>query len=185
MLLPLIIGFISGGIVGVIAEQKNRKFFPWAIYGFLFFFLAIIHIAAIGDRKYEEEELDRLGFIKCPGCTKRISSEAAVCQYCKVTLKEVVGESPTLAASESATEPSLNLKGNSKPCRWCKSKYKESYGNKCPSCGGMQIHLLRDNPLLIVLMLCLVFAIFMVLGQMEVEPLQPTGSQPMEQLTEF
>ena len=180
MVLPLIIGFISGGIVGVIAEQKNRKFFPWAIYGFLFFFLAIIHIAAIGDRKYEEEELDRLGFIKCPGCSKRISGEAKVCPYCKTTLKEVE-TAPPATAPESAPES----EGNNKSCRWCKTPYKEAYGNKCPSCGGMQIHLLRDNPLLIVLMLCLVFAIFVVLGQMEGESLQPTGSQSMEQLNQF
>ncbi len=177
MVLPLIIGFISGGIVGVIAEQKNRKFFPWAIYGFLFFFLAIIHIAAIGDRKYEEDELDQLGFIKCPGCSKRISNESTVCQYCKITLKELD------AADSPATLAEPGGKGQS--CRWCKTPYKEVYGNKCPSCGGLQIHLLRDNPLLIVLMLGLVFTVFLVLGQMEGEPLQPTGSQSMEQLNEF
>lgn len=178
MVLPLIIGFISGGIVGVIAEQKNRKFFPWAIYGFLFFFLAIIHIAAIGDRKYEEEELDRLGFIKCPACSKRIRNESTVCQYCKTTLQETGAE----ASPSTPAEPTT---GKEQSCRWCKIPYKEAYGNKCPSCGGMQIHLLRDNPLLIVLMICLVFAIFVVLGQMEGETLRPTGSQSMEQLNEF
>ncbi len=177
MVLPLIIGFISGGIVGVIAEQKNRKFFPWAIYGFLFFFIAIIHIAAIGDRKYEEEELDHLGFIKCPGCSKRISGESSVCQYCKLSLME---EAPA-ASSPTSVEP----EGKSKFCRWCKTPYKESYGNKCPSCGGLQIHLLRDNPLLIALMLCLVFAIMLVLGQMEVESPEANSPQPMEQLNEF
>ncbi len=174
MVLPLIIGFISGGIVGVIAEQKNRKFFPWAI---LFFFLAIIHIAAIGDRKYEEDELDQLGFIKCPGCSKRISGESEVCQYCHMSLKEV----KPAALAETVTEPAKS----GKLCRWCKTPYKEAYGNKCPSCGGMQIHLLRDNPLLIVLMLCLVFAIFVVLGQMEGEQVKQMSPQSMEQLNEF
>lgn len=177
MVLPLIIGIISGGIVGVIAEQKNRKFFPWAIYGFLFFFLAIIHIAAIGDRKYEEDKLDQMGFIKCPGCGKRVSGESSVCQYCNLSLQS--------EESHSSAEAAKQQEAISKLCRWCKTPYKESYGNKCPSCGGMQIHLLRDNPLLIALMICLVFAIIIVLGQMEAEPLKTGSTQSMEQLNEF
>jgi hypothetical protein len=179
MVLPLIIGFISGGIVGVIAEQKNRKFFPWAIYGFLFFFLAIIHIAAIGDRKYEELELDKLGLIKCPGCSKRVSAESVVCQYCNADLPKGRVESTTFSGEHSES------KASQQRCRWCQVQYKETYGNKCPSCGGMQIHLLRENPLLIALMLCLVFAIFLVLGRMENEPIPSDSSPPMEQLNEF
>jgi len=171
MVLPLIIGIISGAIVGVVAEQKNRPFFPWAVYGFLLFFIAIIHLAALGDRKYEEDELKKLGYVKCPSCTKWVKSEGSICGHCGTALQET--HHPSASPPAETAVP-----GEKKLCRWCKEHFKEEYGNKCPACGGLQIHFLRDNPLLIALILCLMLAYLVIFSQFSNDPFAPTTSKP-------
>ncbi|MFQ5596566.1 MAG: hypothetical protein ACE5GK_00800 [Nitrospiria bacterium] len=178
MVLPLIVGIISGAIVGVIAEQKNRPFFPWAVYGFLFFFIAIIHLAAVGDRKYEERELEAFGFIKCAACGRMVTTEGGECRYCKAPLQRRAA-----TASQKGDAGPEGFSGEKKFCRWCKEPFKPEYGNKCPSCGGLQIHFLKDNPLLIVLILSLASAFMALFSQIGEESL-PIPSQH-EQTTEF
>lgn len=155
MTLTLIIGIILGAIVGVIAEQKNRPFFPWALYGFFFFFIAIIHIAAIGDKKYEDQSPEEIGYIKCPACAEMIRREAALCRYCKTSIQE--------GSSETEADPKMS--GTVRSCRWCHQEYSGAHRNKCPYCGGLQIHFLRDNPILIVLIFCLLAAILVYSAQ--------------------
>ncbi|MBN4053127.1 hypothetical protein JYT92_00040 [bacterium AH-315-L15] len=173
MVLPLIVGIISGAIVGVIAEQKNRPFFPWAVYGFLFFFIAIIHLAAIGDRKYEEKESEAFGFIKCPSCGGMVKGEAGECRYCKATFQSRPATAPKTPGATA------EFSGEKKSCRWCKEPFKPAYGNKCPACGGLQVHFLKDNPLLIILILCLMIAFMAVFSQVGEESLS-TPSQSEE-----
>lgn len=177
MIIPLIVGIISGAIVGVIAEQKNRPFFPWAVYGFLFFFIAIVHLAAIGDRKYELKELEALGFVKCPSCAQMIKVDATECRHCKTTL-EAKGTAPGESRDES-----VHVSEKRKFCRWCKEPFKEAYGNKCPSCGGLQVHFLKDNPMLIVLILCLMIAFLALFSQVGEEV--GRDSSPTEQSFDF
>lgn len=177
MVLPLVIGIISGAIVGVIAEQKNRPFFPWAAYGFLFFFVAIIHLAAIGDRKYEEKELEAFGFVKCPSCGQLVKGDATECRHCKATL-----EAKMTTTAESRIE-GVNGSADKRFCRWCKEPFKDAYGNKCPSCGGLQIHFLKDNPMLIVLILCMMIAFLALFSQVGDESF-PISS-PTEQSSDF
>lgn len=165
MVLPLIIGIILGGIVGVIAEQKNRPFFPWAVYGFFFFFFAIIHIAIIGDKAYEDWQLNGMGYVKCSACAEMIRRDALICRHCKTT----IGEKPT--GTESSDASSTLEMGH---CRWCKAEIGGNYANRCPSCGGLQKHFLRDNPILMVLLFFLVAVFFIVLTQVSDEPL-PTA----------
>ncbi|MFQ5781347.1 MAG: hypothetical protein ACE5HN_11260 [Nitrospiria bacterium] len=179
MVLPLVIGIISGAITGVIAEQKNRHFLPWAVYGFLFFFVAIIHLAAIGDRKYEEKELEAFGFVKCPSCSKMVKGDATECRFCKTSL-QARDATATTASDDKRAE---NTSGEKKFCRWCKEPFKEAYGNKCPSCGGLQIHFLRDNPMLIVLILSLMIAFLAMLSQVGDESV-PISS-PTEQSSDI
>ncbi|MFQ5543856.1 MAG: hypothetical protein ACE5FY_05845 [Nitrospiria bacterium] len=157
MVFPLIIGIISGAIVGVIAEQKNRPFFPWAIYGFWFFFVAIIHVAVIGDKSYEDAQLKGVGYVKCPACAEMVRQDASLCKHCKTPL----------AGKESNIERTRQEQSTGKTqfCRWCKQTFEGELGNKCPSCGGSQLHFLRDNPLLIALILCLLMAMFAMLAQ--------------------
>lgn len=155
MTLTLVIGIILGAIVGVIAEQKNRSFFPWALYGFFFFFVAIIHVAAIGDKKYEDQSLEEKGYMKCPTCAEMIRREASLCRHCKTTIQE---GSPQTEADEKTP-------GVVRVCRWCHQEYSGERTNKCPYCGGLQIHFLRDNRILMVLIFCLLAAILVYSAQ--------------------
>ncbi len=178
MVLPLIIGILLGGIVGVLAEQKNRQFFPWALYGFFFFFFAIIHIAVIGDKEYEDRQLEGMGYKKCPACAGMIHAEAIACKHCGGTAGSA---SPTEASH--ASEEVRTVSGDKGTCRWCKQTYVMTAGNKCPSCGGLQKHFLKDNPILLVLIFCLMLAFLVVLTQGSNEPLQPLSSP--EELSTF
>ena len=173
MILPLIIGIILGGIVGVIAEQKNRPFFPWALYGFFFFFFAIIHIAVIGDKQYEDWQLRGMGYVKCAACAEMIRKDALICKHCGVK----VGTPPD---EIGATEPDPKVMGR---CRWCNAAIRTDYANKCPSCGGLQRHFLRDNPVLMVLLFFLVAAFFVVLAQVSETP--PPTAPIQKERTEF
>jgi len=155
MTLTLVIGIILGAIVGVIAEQKNRSFFPWALYGFFFFFVAIIHIAAIGDKKYEDQGMEERGYIKCPSCAEMIRREAYLCKHCKTTLKEEPPQS----------EPDAKMPEAVTSCRWCHQEYSGKHTNKCPYCGGLQIHFLRENRILMVLIFFLLMAILVFSSQ--------------------
>ncbi len=162
MILPLIIGMLLGGVVGVIAEQKNRAFFPWAIYGFFFFFLAIIHIAVIGDKAYEDRQLEGMGYKKCPACAEMVKSEAVFCKHCRTSL------SPNASSSESDA-PKY-------PCRWCKQDLIKPEVNTCPACGGVQKHFLKDNPTLVLLLMGLIVAFFIMISQVEMEGPRPPVS---------
>ncbi len=155
MTLTLIIGIILGAIVGVIAEQKNRSFFPWALYGFFFFFVAIIHIAVIGDKKYEDQDLKEMGYIKCPACAEMVRREASLCRHCKTTLQ----------AGSPQPEAEPKTPGTVRSCRWCHQEYSGAHTNKCPYCGGLQIHFLRENRVLIALIICLLAAILVYSAQ--------------------
>ena len=168
MILPLIVGIILGGIVGMIAEQKNRAFFPWALYGFFFFFFAIIHIAIIGDKAYEDLQLKGMGYVKCSVCAEMIRRDASICRHCKTT----IGEKTVEAQPNSASTTS-----EMKHCRWCKAETGGDEVNRCPSCGGLQKHFLRDNPILMVLLFFLVAVFFVVLTQVSEEPLPTTPAQ--------
>ncbi len=164
MILPLVIGVLLGAIVGVIAEQKNRSFFPWAIYGFFFFFFAIIHIAILGDKAYENRQLEGLGYKKCPACAEMIQSDALFCKHCNVTISE-----------DGAFQKNPPKPGQ--PCRWCQHEYDMEKGNICPACGGLQKHYLKDNPVLLVLLFCLIAAFLMLFSQVENQgplPIPPT-----------
>lgn len=161
MILPLVIGMLLGGVVGVIAEQKNRSFFPWAIYGFFFFFFAIIHIAVIGDKAYEDFQLKGMAYKKCPSCAEMVKTEAVFCKHCKTGLSAEAGSpAPTLQ----------------RPCRWCQQDLVNTELNKCPSCGGLQKHFLKDNPILIFLLFCLMVAFLSMINQVEIET--PSQSIP-------
>ncbi len=160
MILPLVIGILLGAVVGVIAEQKNRSFFPWAIYGFFFFFFAIIHIAVIGDKAYENQQLAGMGYKKCPACAEMIKSDAVVCKHCQVAISE-----------NGSFQKNPSKPGSS--CRWCQHAYDLEEGNKCPSCGGLQRHFLKDNPVLLVLLFCLFAAVLMLLSQVENQSITP------------
>ncbi len=178
MLVPLIVGIISGAIVGVIAEQKNRPFFPWAVYGFLLFFIAIIHLAALGDRKYEVQELEKMGFVACSSCGKMVKADQPICRHCGATLQASSGPQSVDTAKPAP--------GKEKFCRWCNEALRDEHGNKCPACGGAQIHFLRDNPLLIALIVCLVMAYLVIFSQFSEDPFSPTEPRlPTEQSSEF
>jgi len=170
MILPLVIGMLLGGVVGVIAEQKNRSFFPWAIYGFFFFFLAIIHIAVIGDKAYEERQLLGMAYKKCPACAEMVKNEAVFCKHCKTRLSP---DDPQHAADVLA-----------RPCRWCKQDLVNPDVNKCPACGGLQKHFLKDNPILVLLLFCLMVAFLVMINQVEMTA-PPTSVPSSEDLSSF
>ncbi|MEC4678412.1 MAG: zinc ribbon domain-containing protein [Nitrospirota bacterium] len=162
MIFPLVIGMLLGAAVGVIAEQKNRPFFPWALYGFFLFFFAIIHIAVIGDKAYEDDQLKGMAYKKCPACAEMVKNEAVFCKHCKTSL------SPEISRAAPDVLP--------RPCRWCKQDLVDPEVNKCPSCGGLQRHFLKDNPMLMILLFCLMLAFFVMLNQAEVEVEAPSPS---------
>jgi len=165
MVLPLIIGILLGGIVGMIAEQKNRAFFPWALYGFFAFFFAIIHIAIIGDKAYENAQLEGMGYVKCRACAEMIRRDASICRHCKTS----IGEKTEVAAPiKNATAQEM------KHCRWCQAEIGAEYVSRCPSCGGLQKQFLRENPVLMALLFFLVAAFFIVLTQVGETPLPAT-----------
>lgn len=166
MVLPLVIGMLLGGVVGLIAEQKNRSFFPWAIYGFFLFFFAIIHIAVIGDKAYEDRQLAGMGYKKCPACAEMVKNEAVICKHCRTVLE----------SNASVKEPVRPLGDSQNACRWCKIQPIDLDMNKCPSCGGLQKHLLKDNPVLLVLIFCLAAAFLIAVTQLEQESFQPRPS---------
>lgn len=174
MTLTLIIGIILGAIVGVIAEQKNRSFFPWALYGFFFFFLAIIHIAAIGDKKYEDQGLEEMGYMKCPACAEMVKREASLCRYCKTSIQK----------GSSETEADAKTSGTVRSCRWCHQEYSGEHANKCPYCGGLQIHFLRENRILIALIFCLLAAILVYSAQEVTNGFQETDVLERSTLSE-
>ncbi|MFQ5589491.1 MAG: hypothetical protein ACE5F7_11710 [Nitrospiria bacterium] len=172
MILPLVIGMLLGAIVGVIAEQKNRPFFPWALYGFFFFFFAIIHIAIIGDKAYEDRQLAGMGYKKCSACAEMVAREAALCKHCGSALSEN-GESAQPGAASG------------RACRWCNHPYDVDKGNQCPACGGLQKHFLKDNPVLLVLIFCLVAAFLILLSQVENQSLAPPPASTTDENSGF
>jgi len=172
--LTLIIGILLGGIVGVIAEQKNRPFFPWAIYGFFAFFFAIIHISVIGDKAYEDAQLAGMGYVKCPACAEMVRRDALVCRHCRTNIREGAA---VARQKEASPVPGM------KHCRWCKAEVGTEDVSRCPSCGGLQKQLLRENPVLMVLLLLLVAAFFVVLSQVGEAPLPNAPVQ--EEISRF
>ncbi len=169
MMVFFVIALLFGGIVGVIAEQKNRPFFPWAVYGACLFQIAIIHIAVIGDKEYDDRQLAGMGYKKCPACAEWVKNEAVLCKHCKTSLSD------TASLVQEVT--------NGQPCRWCQTQYDMEKGNKCPACGGLQKHFLKENPLLLILIFCLISALIIVLSSVENQPNPPLSST--EETTSF
>ena len=75
----LIFAAFLGVIPALIARSKGRDFFPWWIYGALFFIIALIHSIVI--KSNDQAKLNE-GLKRCPYCAEFIKAEAKVCRYC-------------------------------------------------------------------------------------------------------
>lgn len=74
---------ILGIIVGMIAKNKGRDFFPWWIYGTLLFIVAIVHVILIKPSEaHAEREALASGGKKCPQCAEIVKEQARVCRFC-------------------------------------------------------------------------------------------------------
>ena len=66
-----------------IAESKGRDFFPWYIYGFFLWIIALVHALIIGPSGTAiDNAAIQAGNQKCPHCAEWIKREAKVCRFC-------------------------------------------------------------------------------------------------------
>jgi len=89
LIVGLVVTLSLGLIPAAIAESKGREHTRWWVYGFLFFFIALIHSLLINPNS-EAKERGRLEGgtgRKCPFCAEVVKVEAIKCKHCGSILK--------------------------------------------------------------------------------------------------
>jgi len=105
-----LLGFwiVMGIAVAVLAANKGRFGFPWFIYGFLLWPVALIHAAVMSptadayDRKMRQQNR-----VPCPHCAEYIPQAAKLCPQCRSELEEGWSKPkpPARTSQPSQTKP--------------------------------------------------------------------------------
>ena len=77
-------------IVAFIADSKGRNWFGWALYGFIIWPIALVHVLATTSSQAAQDRmaLESGAKARCPQCAELIRREAKVCPHCQRDLPE-------------------------------------------------------------------------------------------------
>ena len=93
----VVLWFIMGLVVALIAMNRGRSFLAWFLYGFALWPVALVHILLAARRPgaelyYQRHEHDRA---PCPHCAEFIKRAAQLCPHCQQPLKAGWADPPT------------------------------------------------------------------------------------------
>ena len=100
------IAFILGFIPAMIAKSKGRSFFPWYLYGFFIFIIALVHSILIKDTSPTSNDITPETHMTCPDCKEFVRIGARKCKHCGCifTDKEPRENPRTLATNSELKE---------------------------------------------------------------------------------
>lgn len=75
----LILWLVMGAVVGVIAQSKGHSFLMWALYGFVIWPVALVHILVTKPALGADQRA-------CPKCAEPVQKAALVCKHCGADL---------------------------------------------------------------------------------------------------
>ena len=76
------LAFILGFIPAMIAKSKGRSFFPWYLYGFFIFIIALVHSILIKDTSPTSNDITPETHMTCPDCKEFVRIGARKCKHC-------------------------------------------------------------------------------------------------------
>lgn len=115
-----VLWLVMAGVVAIVANSKGRDAFPWFLYGFLIWPIALTHAIVLTGRQPAAASADSRAKPRrrpCPHCAEPILPAAKICRFCGSEVEPIAAAkapafSQALATLEEAGGPGRVLADN-------------------------------------------------------------------------